>query len=65
MDPINDIIERTETNSVNGSIRGKYLKELIIIDCIVEINLASLFATDLGVHDASTSIEAYFLGMRD
>ena len=64
MDSIHNVIVGTEANGVDGPIRGKNLEELIIVERVVEVNLASLFPTDLRVHDAPTSIEADFLCMR-
>lgn len=64
MDSIHDVIKRTETDGINGSIGGKHLKEFIIIEHVVKVYLASLFPTNLGIHDASTSIETYLLSMR-
>ena len=65
MDSIHNVIVGTEANGVDGPIRGKHLKELVIVERVVEVNLTSLFSTDLCVHDAPTSIEADFLCMRD
>ena len=64
MDSIHYVIKRTEADGIDRSIGGKHLKEFIIIEHVVKIYLASLFATDLRIHDASTSIKAYLFCMR-
>lgn len=63
MDSIHYVIKRTEADGIDRSIGGKHLKEFIIIEHVVKIYLASLFPTDLRIHDVSTSIKAYLFCM--
>lgn len=54
-----------KTNAIYRFIGGEDFQMFIIVECVEEIDLAALLATDLCVHYAAASVEAYLTTVGD
>lgn len=61
VDSVDDVVERTKPDRLDGLVGREHLHELVVIDSIVEIDFAALLAAYLGEHDAAAAIEADIL----
>jgi hypothetical protein len=65
VDGVDDVVERTKPDRLDGLVGREHLHEFVVIDSIVEIDFAALLAAYLGEHDAAAAIEADVLAEGD
>ena len=60
---VDEVVVEAKLQEFNGLIGGQGLKLFVVIQGIVDVNLAALFSAYLGVKDVATMAEAHFFAV--